>query len=270
LWKTFPKAVQPSSVSSLPQWSQLFDDLLTVFTALFPILARTSGSERLAEPPSPGKLLFGVAGDRRVIFGDIFLLDIFLAGETLGDTEALGESTVRGEGALDGVLVGVLGDGLLLGELVLATVSRLVGLLRPGEAVWFFTALLAGDFERVLGEVGTDRVGRGETGRENGVLGEPRGEPRGDPGIDRLVLLGRHRPPQQSSSSSRSSLLCFTPSGCNLLILAEISPKSFSPLKLLLILGEFILTDPIIGLFGAEFVLDILSLENSVGGGSQS
>ena len=28
-----------------------------------------------------------------------------------------------------------------------------------------------------------------------------------------------------------------------------------------MILGEFILTDPIIGLFGAEFVLDILSLE---------
>jgi hypothetical protein len=261
LWKTFPKAVQPSSVSSLPQWSQLFDDLLTVLTALFPILARTSGSERFTEPPSPGKLLFGVAGDLRVIFGDIFRVDIFLAGEALGDTEVLGESTVRGEGALDGVLVGVLGDGLLLGELVLATVSRLVGLLRPGEAVWFFTALLPGDFERVLGELGTDRAGRGETGRENGVLGEPRGEPRGDPGIDRLFLFGRHRPPQQSSSSSRSSLLCFTPSGCNLLILAEISPKSFSPLKLLLILGEFILTDPIIGLFGAEFVLDILSLE---------
>ena len=30
-------------------------------------------------------------------------------------------------------------------------------------------------------------------------------------------------------------------------------------LKLRLILGEFILTDPIIGLFGAELVLDILS-----------
>ena len=53
----------------------------------------------------------------RVIFGDIFRVDIFLAGEALGDTEALGELTVRGEGALEGVLVGVLGDGVLLGEL---------------------------------------------------------------------------------------------------------------------------------------------------------
>jgi len=257
-----PKAVQPSSVNSRPQWSQLFDDLLTVFTALFPILASTSGSERLAGPPSPGKLRVGVAGDLRVIFGDIFRLDVFLAGEALGDTEALGDSSVLGEGALDGVLVGVLGDGVLLGELVLATVSRLVGLLRPGEAV--LTAREAGDFERVLGELGTDRAGRGETGRQNGVLGEPRGDPLGEPGMDRLFLFGTQRPPpQQSSSSSRSSLLCFTPSGWSLLILAEISPKSFSPLKLLLILGEFILTDPIIGLFGAEFVLDILSLENT-------
>ena len=41
----------------------LLDDLLTVFTALFPILASTSGSERLAGPPSPGKLRVGVAGD---------------------------------------------------------------------------------------------------------------------------------------------------------------------------------------------------------------
>ena len=53
----------------------------------------------------------------RVIFGDIFRLDVFLAGEALGDTEALGESSVLGDGALDGVLVGVLGDGVLLGEL---------------------------------------------------------------------------------------------------------------------------------------------------------
>ena len=49
--------------------------------------------------------------------GDIPRLDIFLAGEALGDTEALGELVMRGEGALEGVLVGVLGDGVLLDEL---------------------------------------------------------------------------------------------------------------------------------------------------------
>lgn len=123
--------MQPSSVSSLPQWSQFFVGLLTVFTALFPILARTSGSDKLTDPPSAGKLFVGVAGDLRVLFGDNPRLETFLAGEALGDTEALGVVDVRGEGALDGVLVGVLGDGVLLGELVLATVSRLVGLLRP-------------------------------------------------------------------------------------------------------------------------------------------
>lgn len=99
MWKTFPKAVQPSSVSSRAQWSQFFDGLLTVLTALFPILARTSGSDKLTapDPPSPGRLLVGVAGDLRVLFGDIPRLDIFLAGEALGDTEALGELVVRGE-----------------------------------------------------------------------------------------------------------------------------------------------------------------------------
>ena len=81
--------------------------------------------------------------------------------------------------------------------LVLATVRRLVGLLRFGDAVWFFSPRVAGDLERVLGEPGTESVGLGETGLENGV--------RGDPGIDRLFLHGRARPPQQSSSSSRSS-----------------------------------------------------------------
>ena len=53
----------------------------------------------------------------RVLFGDNPRLETFLAGEALGDTEALGVVDVRGEGALDGVLVGVLGDGVLLGEL---------------------------------------------------------------------------------------------------------------------------------------------------------
>jgi len=85
----------------------------------------------LTDAPSAGKLFVGVAGDLRVLFGDNPRLETFLAGEALGDTEALGVVDVRGEGALDGVLVGVLGDGVLLGELVLATVSRLVGLLRP-------------------------------------------------------------------------------------------------------------------------------------------
>ena len=41
----------------------LLDGLLTVFTALFPILARTSGSDKLTDPPSAGKLFVGVAGD---------------------------------------------------------------------------------------------------------------------------------------------------------------------------------------------------------------
>ena len=81
--------------------------------------------------------------------------------------------------------------------LVLATVRRLVGLLRFGDAVWFFSPRVAGDLDRVRGEPGTDSVGLGETGLENGV--------RGDPGIERLFLHGKARPPQQSSSSSRSS-----------------------------------------------------------------
>lgn len=140
----------------------------------------------------------------RVLLGDIPRLDIFRAGEALGETEALGEAAGRGEGTLDGVLVGVLGDGVRLEELVLATVSRLVGLFRPGEAGRFLTAFWAspGDLERLRGEPGTDRVGRGETGRENVVLGEPgmeRGALQPDPGT------ARERPPQQSSSSSSRS-----------------------------------------------------------------
>lgn len=103
----------------------------------------------------------------------------------------------------------------------MATVSKLVGLLRFGDAVWFFSPRVAGDLERVLGEPGTDSVGLGETGLDDVVLGDPGtdsvglGETGlenavlGDPGIDRVFLHATDRPPQQSSSSSRSSLLCF-------------------------------------------------------------
>ena len=86
---------------------------------------------------------------------------------------------------------------------MLATVSRLVGLFRPGEAVWLLLSpRVAGDLERLRGEPGTDRVLRGETGREKGVLGEP--------GMDRGLLqpcpgTARERPQQSSSSSSLSS-----------------------------------------------------------------
>ena len=134
--------------------------------------------------------------------GDSPRLDIFRAGEARGDTEALGEAAGRGEGTLEGVLVGVRGEGVRLEELELATVSRLVGLFRLGEAVWFLRPRVAGDLERLRGEPGTDRVLRGDTGREKAVLGEP--------GMDRVFLhpdpgMARDRPPQQSSSSSLSS-----------------------------------------------------------------
>lgn len=198
--------MQPSSVNSRAQWSQFFDGLLTVFTALFPIRAKTSGSARLTAPPSPGRLLVGGPGDLTLLFGDIPRLDSFRAGEARGDTEALGEAAGRGDGFLEGVLLGVRGDGVRLEELAPATVSRLVGLFRLGEAVWVLRPrVFPGDLERLRGEPGTDRVLRGDTGRENVVLGEP--------GMERAFLqpdpgIGRDRPPQQSSSSSLSSLLC--------------------------------------------------------------
>ena len=53
----------PGSVGGSSPGNDLLDGLLTVFTALFPIRAKTSGSEILTAPPSPGKLLVGVAGD---------------------------------------------------------------------------------------------------------------------------------------------------------------------------------------------------------------
>lgn len=170
--------------------------------------AKTSGSARLTAPPSPGRLLVGVPGDLTLLLadGDSPRLDSFRAGEARGDTEALGEAAGRGDGALEGVLVGVRGEGVRREELVPATVRRLVGLFRLGEAVWFLRPrVFPGDLERLRGDPGTDRVLRGDTGRENVVLGEP--------GMDRVFLqpdpgMGRDRPPQQSSSSSLSSLLC--------------------------------------------------------------
>lgn len=102
---------------------------------------------------------------------------------------------------------------------------------------------VAGDFDLVLGLPGTERAGRGEEGRDT---------ERGEAGTERWG---------EQQSSSRSSLLCLYPSVCSFLTLLVSSPKSFSPLKLLLILGEFILADPITGLFGAELVLDIFNLQ---------
>ena len=104
--------------------------------------------------------------------GDSPRLDSFRAGEARGDTEARGEAAGPGDGALEGVLVGVRGEGVRREEVVPATVSRLVGLLRLGEAVWFLRPRAApGDLERLRGDPGTDRVLRGDTGRENVVLG---------------------------------------------------------------------------------------------------
>ena len=49
----------PGSLAGLIPGSDLLDGLLTVFTALFPMRAKTSGSERFTAPPSP----VGVPGD---------------------------------------------------------------------------------------------------------------------------------------------------------------------------------------------------------------
>ena len=43
----------------MPSGNDLLEGLLTVFTALFPMRAKTSGSERFTAPPSP----VGVPGD---------------------------------------------------------------------------------------------------------------------------------------------------------------------------------------------------------------
>ena len=53
----------PGGLAGLIPGSDLLDGLLTVFTALFPIRAKTSGSARLTAPPSPARLLVGVPGD---------------------------------------------------------------------------------------------------------------------------------------------------------------------------------------------------------------
>lgn len=211
--------------------------LFTVFTALFPILANTSGSFRsLLARASPGRLFVGVAGDLMLLFGDIPLVEIFLAGDALGEGDALGD-------------VDDLGDGVLLA--VFDAVSRLVGLFKLGEPwAWASNPLVPGDFERLLGELGMDSV------------------------FPLAGGWGCGCPPQQllspffeddmcectSSSDSLSSRLFLYPSGCILLILLASSPTpmSFSPLKLRFILGEFVLADPVIGLLGAELVRDIL------------
>ena len=49
----------PGGLAGPGPGNDLLDGLLTVFTALFPIRAKTSGSERLTAPPSP----VGVPGD---------------------------------------------------------------------------------------------------------------------------------------------------------------------------------------------------------------
>jgi len=178
----------------------------------------------------------GVAGD----LGDNPRAETFLAGA--------GEDLSDGDGEVRGVRDGVRGEGVLFLEAgpVPDTVRRLVGRLGPGEEAgvgWrlFFEA--AGDFDLVLGLPGTERAGRGEEGRDT---------ERGEAGTERWG---------EQQSSSRSSLLCLYPSVCSFLTLLVSSPKSFSPLKLLLIRGEFILADPITGLFGAELVLDIFNLQ---------
>jgi len=225
--------------------------------ALFPILAITSGSLRLMLPlpglRSPRSPLVGVAG----LLGDNPLADTFLAGA--------GDDLREGDGDVPGVRDGVRGEGVLFLEPGPPTVRRLVGRLGPGEEeaagdldlgvmevmevagdldLGVMEEEVAGDLDLVLGEPGTERVVRGEEGRET---------ERGEAGTERW------RPEQQSSS--RSSLLFLYPSVCNFLTLLVSSPKSFSPLKLLLILGELILAGPITGLFGAEFVLDIFNLQ---------
>lgn len=135
--------MQPSSVKSLLQWSQLLVGLLTVFTALFPILANTSGSFRsLLDRASPGRLFVGVAGDLKFLFGDMPRVEIFLAGDALGEGDALGD-------------VEDLGDGVLLATL--DAVSKLVGRFKLGEPC-ACSPLVPGDLERLLGEFGIDKV----------------------------------------------------------------------------------------------------------------
>ena len=99
---------------------------MTVFVALFPTLAKTSGS--VISAVTPGKLWVGVTGDLRInyvgnktalqliitpyltLLLGLFPLDNCLAGEALGDGEALGEPL--GEGVPRGVWFGV-GDSNL-------------------------------------------------------------------------------------------------------------------------------------------------------------
>lgn len=229
--------MQPSSVRSLLQWSQLLVGLLTVFTALFPILANTSGSfKSLLARLSPGRALVGVAGDLRLLFGDAFRAETFLAGDALGEGDARGDAEDLGDG--------VLRDAL-------EAVNRLVGLFKLGDpcAEEDSNPRVPGDFDLFLGELGTDnrfplfRVGPHPPQQS---LSPPRF-------VDAIGLCN-------SSSDSLSSLLFLYPSCWSLLIrlVSSPTPISFSPLKLRFILGEFVLAWPMMGLPGAELVLDIL------------
>jgi len=84
-----------------------------------------------------------------LLFGDIPRVEIFLAGDALGEGDALGD-------------VDDLGDGVLLAAF--DAVSKLVGRFKLGDACALggpFCAcnpLVPGDFERLLGELGIDSV----------------------------------------------------------------------------------------------------------------
>ena len=118
--------------------------------------------------------------------GDNPLADTFLAGA--------GDDLREGDGDVPGVRDGVRGEGVLFLEPGPPTVRRLVGRLGPGEEeaagdldLGVMEVEVAGDLDLVLGEPGTERVVRGEEGRET---------ERGEAGTERW------RPEQQSSSRS--------------------------------------------------------------------
>ena len=130
--------------------------------------------------------------------GDRPRADTLRPGEARGD----GDVDVRGDDR-----VGVRGDGVRFREVVpeLDTVKRLVGRLGLGELRAGFAArpLVAGDFDRVLGLAGTERVFRGDAALDRDVF-------LGDAGLDCVPRLemgepGTDRWWQQSSSSLSSS-----------------------------------------------------------------
>lgn len=245
--------------------------------ALFPTLANTSGSSN-----SPGRLFVGVAGDLKCLFGDNPLVDPVLAGDALeeaeGDAGDLGEGDLLNVGLGPDVrrLVGlfILGEAggprpppgdfdLFLGEFGIERelvdgcpndcdidVIRLVGLFKLGEPSC--PLFIPGDLDLALGEFGIPR----ELVDDLTISCPPQHPPPDDSNFREVAgELGR------DSSDSRSSLLFLNPSGFIFLILLVSSPTpmSFSPRKLLLILGEPVLASPpITGLLGAELVRDIL------------